>query len=397
MRAEAATPRPPVLDDNHALFRMQRGILVAGLVALAACALGGWFGPAQFFHSYLVGFMFWFGIALGSMAILMVSHLTGGAWGAVVRRLLESAARTTPVLALLFLPILLGMHELYSWTRPEVVRESEILQHKQIYLNVPFFLVRAAIYFAVWVTVSRFLSVWSLEQDGNPGRNVSRRLEFLSRGGLVLYGLTVTFAAFDWVMSLEPLWYSSIFGFLFMGAQGLAAFSFVIPVAAYLRRTSPLARVIEPKQFHDLGNLMLAFLMLWAYLSFSQLLIIWEGNLPDEISWYLHRADTGWFWIGIGLIVFHFALPFVLLLLRAIKRNPALLAPVALLVMVARYFDMLWLVEPSLHQTRLHVSWMDVVAPIGIGGVWLAAFVGQLKGISLVPLNDPSLPGAADV
>jgi len=384
-----------VLAEDHVLFRLERPALVTGIVVLALCALGGWFGPAQFFHSYLIGFMFWFGVALGSLAILMVSHLTGGAWGAVVRRLLESASRTLPVLALLFLPILFGLGQLYEWARPDAVARDGLLQHKHLYLNVPFFVVRAILYFTVWITVAGFLSRWSLEQDRSNDPAPGRRLELLSRGGLVLYGLTVTFAAVDWVMSLEPRWFSSIFGFLFMGAQGLAAFAFVIPVAAFLAQTSPLAQVIERKQFHDLGNLMLAFVMIWAYLAFSQLLIIWSGNLPEEISWYLHRSHGGWFWIGIGLIVFHFALPFVVLLLRAVKQNPGLLALVALLVIAARFFDLLWLIGPSLDSSRLHLSWMDVLAPIGVGGIWLAAFIAGLRGRPLVPLNDPSLPEIA--
>jgi hypothetical protein len=379
------------LDADHPLYRVQRAGLAVGVIALVLSAIGWLVTPEQFFRSYLLGFLFWFGIALGSMAILMIHHIAGGAWGAVIRRLLESSIATIPVLALFFLPIVLGMHELYEWTHANEVAHDPVLQAKSAYLNVPFFLVRAVSYFAVWITLATLLRRWSLDQDGTGDPGTTTRLELLSRGGLVLYGLTVTFAAVDWMMSLEPHWFSTIYGLIVMGGQGLAAFAFVIPLAVLLSRQRGLAPFFGPAQFHDLGNLMLAFTMIWAYLSFSQLLIIWSGNLPEEIGWYLRRSVGGWKVVGYGLLALGFALPFAALLSRRLKRTGARLALVALWVIAVRFLDLYWIVVPSFDASALP-HWLDFVTVAGIGGVWLWFFVGQLVRHPVLPLRDPSLP-----
>jgi hypothetical protein len=295
-------------------------------------------------------------------------------------------------MAVLFVPLAFGLPYLYVWARPEAVAHDELLQHKSVYLNVPFFLFRAAFYFAVWITIARFLNRWSLEQDTRPDAGLTRRLEMLSRAGLMLYGLTETFAAIDWAMSLDPHWSSTIYGILFMGGQGLAAFAFAIPVAALIARRPPLSRIIRPDQFHDLGKLMLAFVMLWAYFSFSQFLIMWSGNLPEEIPWYLRRMQGGWFWVGILLVLSHFILPFVVLLSRDVKRRPRALAAVAGALILARFLDIFWLVRPLPGATGLELHWLDFVTPFALGGVWLWVFVWQLGARPLVPMNDPYLP-----
>ncbi len=395
MSSVGADPQTFRLGPDHVLHRVQRAAFAAGVAGLAGCAVGAFISPDQFFRAYLIAYLFWFGIGIGCMAILMIHHIAGGAWGAVIRRLLESGTRTLPVMAVLFLPLVFGLRTLYEWARPEVVAHDALLLHKSAYLNVPFFLVRAAAYFAVWLTMTRFLNRWSLEQDATADPAVQRRLELLSRGGLLLMGLTMTFAAIDWVMSLEPHWYSTIYGILIMGGQVLSAMAFVIPVAAVLARRGPLSGVIAVEQFHDLGKLLLAFVMLWAYFSFSQFLIIWSANLPEEIPWYLHRARGGWQIVGIGIILFHFVLPFVILLSRDVKQHTGVLALVALGVIVARFVDLFWLVTPAFHPDGFSIHWLDVVTPIGVGGIWLAAFVWQLKGRSLVAVNDPSLPQRA--
>jgi hypothetical protein len=247
-------------------------------------------------------------------------------------------------------------------------------------------------YFAVWLTIAVFLNRWSLQQDGSHDPAITYRMELLSRGGLVAVGLTMSFAAIDWVMSLEPHWHSSIYGFLIIGGQVLAAMAFVIPMAALLAQREPLARVIGAQQFHDLGKLMLAFVMLWAYFSLSQFLIIWSANLPEEIPWYLRRMRGGWQIIGVAIILFHFVLPFLLLLSREVKRSAGTLALVALFVLFIRFVDLFWLVTPAFSPTALRVHWLDVVAPVGVGGVWLWVFVWQLQGRPVVAVNDPSLP-----
>jgi hypothetical protein len=385
-------PTAFVLSPDHVLHRVQRGGLVVGVAALGLCGIGAFASPEQFFRSYLVAYLFWFGIALGSLAILMIHHVAGGAWGAVIRRLLECSTRTLPLLAVLFLPLVFGMPSLYEWARPEAVAHDLVLQHNSPYLNIPFFLVRAVFYFAVWLTLSAVLNRWSLQQDSSDDPGYTRRLELVSRGGLVAIGLTMTFASVDWVMSLEPHWYSTLYGILIMGGQVLTAMAFVIPLAALLVDRGPLAGVIGVEQFHDLGKFLLAFVMLWAYFAFSQFLIIWSANLPEEIPWYLSRMRGGWQVVGIAIILFHFALPFLLLLSRDVKRRPNLLALVALGVMVVRFVDLFWLVTPAFHPSGIAVHWMDAATLVGLGGIWLSVFVWQLKGRSLVAIHDPSLP-----
>ena len=376
------------------LDRVVRPALALGLAALAACGIGAFFAPAQFFHSYLFAYVFWAGIALGCLAVVMLQYLTGGAWGLVIRRALESGTRTLPLVALLFLPILLGIGRLYEWARPEEVAHDPILRHKAPYLNIPFFAGRAVLYFAAWLAVAYFLNKWSLQQDRGWDRRVFRKLQLLSSAGLVLYGLTVTFSSIDWVMSLEPHWYSTMFGVLFIAGQGLSAFAFIIAVTVLLARRKPLSDVISPSHYHDLGKLLLAFVMFWSYVSFSQYLIIWAGNLPEEIPWYLRRLQGGWGWIGLALILFHFLLPFLLLISRTANENPRLLASVAALVVFMRLVDIFWLIAPVFSGSGFRLHWMDLAAPTGIGGLWLAVFLWQLAKRPLLPASDPRLAQA---
>jgi hypothetical protein len=375
------------MSDGIARFRLPA--FFVGAAALGVCAIGGFFAPAQFFHSYLFAFLFWAGVALGCLAVAMLHHVTGGAWGLPIRRPLESGSRTLPLLAVLFLPIAVGARRLYEWADPAAVARDPVLQHKSAYLNVPFFLGRAVLYFAAWFALAYFLNRWSLEQDATGDRPIARRLQLLSSGGLILYGLTVTFASIDWAMSLEPHWFSTMYGVLFIAGQGLSAFAFIILVLVLLSGSPPLAGYVGPKHFHDLGKLMLAFVMFWAYVSFSQYLIIWAGNLPEEIPWYLRRLQGGWGWIGAALLVFHFILPFLMLLPASANRNPRTLAAVAGLVVLMRLVDVFWLTKPAFGGVRFRLHWMDLLAPIGIGGLWLATFLWQLGKRPLLPVNDP--------
>jgi hypothetical protein len=296
-------------------------------------------------------------------------------------------------MAVLFIPLLFGLHRLYPWTHADLVNASEVLKHKQVYLNVPFFIGRAVFYFAVWLVLSYLLNSWAAQQDETADVGVTRKLQVLSGPGIVLYGLTVSFAAIDWIMSLEPEWYSTIYGFLVMAGQALSAMAVVIAVLAMLAKQEPLSSVVKPKHFQDLGKLMLTFVMLWAYMGFSQLLIIWSGDLPDEIPWYLRRFQGGWQKVGILLVIFQFALPFVLLLSRNLKRYSRTLVMVAALVFVMRFVDLFWMTAPSFSpegaKTLVTVSWMNIVAPIAIGGLWLAFFFWQLKKRPILPLHEP--------
>ena len=386
-----ASDRELVLSPGNVLRKVQRLALVAGIIAAAASLAGAAAARDEFYRAYLVAFIFWLGPALGSLGLLMLQHVTGGRWGVALRRVFEAGAGTLPLMAVLFVPVIVGMHSLYEWTHTDVVAADAILTQKEPYLNVPFFLGRAAIYFAVWIVVAAFLIRWSRKQDQGADPATARKIHFLSRGGLILYGLTMTFASFDWGMSIEPHWYSHIYGILIIGGQALSAMAFAIIVAAALVGQPAVARWISPDRFHDLGKLMLAFIMLWAYFAFSQYLIIWAGDLPEEIPWYLHRLAGGWRTIGVGLIVLHFAVPFVVLLSREVKRRPAALALVAGALLLLRWVEVYWLVVPTFHPEGLFVHWLAPVTLIAVGGLWLALFVRRLGGAPVLPLSELEL------
>ncbi|HVB37969.1 MAG TPA: hypothetical protein VND92_05495, partial [Vicinamibacterales bacterium] len=373
--------------------QITRRALPIGVVLLAVCAAGGYFSPDQFFHSYLLAYIFILNIAIGCMGVAMIQNLSGGNWGILTRRLLEAGARTMPLLALFFIPILFGLKTLYPWARPEVVATDHIIQAKALYLNVPFFIGRAVAYFVIWTTLAHFLSKWSREQDRTGDPAIVRRLGKLSAGGLVIYGVTITFAVIDWFMSMQPHWFSTIFGMIFMAGEGLSAFSFVILMLSWLVKREPMKAIVTRKHLIDLGNLMLAFVILWTYTSFSQFLLIWAGNLPEEISFYLPRFHHGWQYVAIALLLFHFAVPFILLLQRSIKGQAARVGMLAGALVAARWVDMYWLIEPTLH-TTLYLSWMDVAAPLALGGIWLALWARNLQGAALLPLRDPYLTTA---
>jgi hypothetical protein len=377
------------------LERLQQGSLLTGGLALALCGMGAYFDPGVYFRSYLVAYLFWVGLSLGCMAVVMLHHLTGGAWGFVIRRPLESGATTFPLMAVLIVPILLGLPRLYDWAGPEAGAGAVFGRFRHLYLNTSSFLLRTALYFGAWIALAYFLNKWSEEQDRTGEPSLSARLQALSGPGLVIYGLTVTFASVDWAMSLEPGWFSTIYGMIFMASQGLVAMAFGIVVVKALAARQPLSEIVSPSHFHDLGNLLLAFVMLWAYLAFSQFLIIWSGNLQDEIPWYVSRGTGRWGWLAVFLIVFHFAVPFLLLLSRDVKRRMRVLAAVAASLIVLSWVDIYWIVMPAFDFSRSgpHVRPMDFLALLGIGGIWMAWFVSRLKARPLIPLHDPRFAG----
>ena len=372
------------------LKSLQSKLLMAGGIGGALCAVGLLMNPTQFVRSFLPAYMWMLSITLGSLGLAMVHQVSGGAWGVVIRRILGAATRTLPLLTILFIPIALGLDALYPWADADHVATDPILQWKQPYLNVPFFLIRAAIYFAAWNVIAYLLNRWSVEQDETGDPAIPRKMQVLSAGGLLAYGLTITFAAFDWLMSLEPHWFSTMYGVLVMGGQALSSMAFAIFVLAWLVRRAPFDELITANHFHDLGNLMMGFTMLWTYFGFSQYLIIWAANIPEETEWYLHRTGYGWQYMALILVVFHFAVPFMVLLHRAIKRNAAMVSKVAALILVMRFVDLYWLTAPAFaHGGQPHVHWLDVVLPISLAAIWLAYFVYQLRGRALLPLYDP--------
>ena len=366
--------------------------LGVGVVGLALTVAGLFLvSPNQFYRSYLWSYVFFVGLAVGSLAWLMLQYLTGGAWGVVIRRPAEAAARTLPLVALLFVPIVIGIPNLYQWSHPSIVAADELLRHKQPYLNVPFFLGRAAIYFLGWGFLAWFLNRWSMKEDVDGSTRAHGKMAAISGPGLVFWGFSITFMALDWVLSLDPHWYSTMFGLLFVAGQGLSSMAFLVTLMVLMSYRRPMSDVLTPRHLHDLGKLLLALVMVWAYFSFSQFLIIWAGNLPDEIPWYLERLKGGWQYIALLLVLGHFALPFALLLSRDLKRNFKLLASVAVFILFMRFVDIFWLVTPDFDKAAFHLSWLDFTAPIGIGGVWLAYFLYQLEKRSLLPINEPHL------
>jgi len=365
----------------------QNRALIAGGVLLLVFVATAFLDARQFFQAYLVGWTFWTGIAVGSLALLMLQHMTGGGWGLVIRRVLEAATRTLPIMAVLFIPIIAGAHSIYEWTHTEVLEQHPVVKFKTPYLNLGFFVVRAVVYFAVWIVLAWFLNRWSLEQDRTADVRYAKKMRVLSGPGMIALIFTVTFASVDWYMSLEPEWFSTIYGFIFVASWTLSALAFVIAVMAILTKEEPLQRIVAPLHFHDLGKLMLALVMLWAYFAFSQYLIIWSGNLPEEIGYYIDRTHGLWGVIVVTIALLHFGAPFLFLLSRELKRNPQRLVMVAGLVLIMRMIDLLWMLVPAFHEH--HWIWLDVIAVLGFGGLWLGVFAWQLGKRALIPINDP--------
>jgi hypothetical protein len=366
--------------------------LIIGVIFSIIAVIGAFLQPGRFFQAYLLAFMFWLGITLGSMAILMVRHLTGGGWGTVIRRVMGAAMRCIPLMTLLFVPILFGIPKLYIWAGPlNQITNQHFREHleqlQQSYLNVSGFIFRAVIYFGIWNFLSFLLTKWSKQQNQPPVRDTSARFHTLSGPGIILYAFTITFAAIDWVMSLDPSWISTIYGLIILIGELLSAICLAVVIERILVRYKPMSEMLKPSFVHDHGKWMLTFLMLWAYFAFSQWLIIWAGDLPEEISWYSKRLNGGWGAVGLVLVIFHFGVPFALLLSRPFKRDVTRLVWLAVWLMFMRFVDLFWIIEPNFSVT-LNVTWLEIVVPIAIGGLWFAFFWRNLAALPLLPAYD---------
>lgn len=393
-RTESLSLDPAAWSAPPDVARWQLSAFAVGAIGSAASIAGFALDSQQFYRSYLVAWLFWLGVALGSLALMMIHHLSRGAWGLPVRRIFEAATRTLPFLALLCLPMLFALPKLFKWAKPEVVAADELIAKKVGYLNAPFFQLRTAIFFAILGGLVFVLNRWSARQDRSADPGLFTRMQKASGLGLCLFVLVGTFAATDWLMSLDPHWYSSLYGLIFITGQGIAALCFAILIAFLLAGRAPMAAVLSTKHFHDYGKLLLAFVMFWTYLSISQYIIIWQANLPEEVLWYLHRLHGGWQWIAGALIVLHFFFPFLLLLSRSLKKRMAALAGVALLLFVMRWLDLFWQAAPNFHHEQLTVHWLDLATTVGIGGLWVGLFFRGLAGRALLPVHDPSLKEA---
>lgn len=381
---------------------------IAGIVGLAlgAVSLVGLFADADhYFRAYLYAFLFWNGLGLGMMSLLMIHHLVGGAWGFTIQRIMEAGTRTIPFSFILFLPVAVSLLlqgdpdsgvKLYYWAVPGVMESDHLLHHKAPYLNVGFFLARSVFYFAVWTVLGWLLTRWSIRQDETCNTAFARKMKTLAGPGLLLYMFTMTFAAFDWGMSLDPHWFSTIYGVIFAISQGLSALALSIFLVSKLStRSDVMRRVLTADRLHDIGKLLLAFVILWAYMHLSQYLIIYMGNIPEETVWYVARLRGGWHLFIVSVVALQFALPFLLLLPRGMKRKTANIVPIAILILVMRLVDLYWMIMPA-HGHALHLSWIDAVLPVAVGGLWLAVYLWNLGSRPLMPSQDPRFKEAID-
>ena len=374
------------------LKSMQTLSLIVGVIGLIALIAGYFFAKDQFFQSYLVGWTFWVQVALGALVILMIQNTVGGRWGLVIQRLVEAATTTLPFLAIGFIVVIIGIPHLYEWSHADVVAHDELLQSKAAYLNTPFFIIRTVFYFVIWIGVAWLLRKWSAQLDDDPENAALRKkLRNLSAPGILVFGLTVTFASVDWMMSLEPHWYSTIYGIMFGVGAMAAGFSFAIIILMRMVKYSPWKDVIRTIDISDLGNWLLASIMLWAYVAFSQFLIIWSANIPEETTWYLARTQGGWQWVAILNVFLHFFLPFFFLLVRGTKKAPGRLLSIALLVLTMRFLDLFWLIFPAFTPGKIVFPWLSIVAWIALGGFFMAIFFRQLTKASFFPTYDSRL------
>ena len=380
----------PMENLGASLRRTGRIGLALAAVGSALCILGAILDLPQFFHSYLFALIFWTGMSMGCLGILLINHLMGGAWGVVLRRVLEAGALTMPLIALLFVPILLGLKDVYLWARPEEISRSPALLHKSLYLAPWFYILRTAFYLGSWSALAWYYRRNSLLQDSTGDSTPPRRMERAAGPALLFFIVTATFAAIDWLMSLEPLWYSTIYGIMVLSGQTMGAMALAIIVASFLAGESPvLAAAFNARRFHDFATLLFTFVLFWAYLCYSQLIVIWYGNKQDEITWYLRRIEGTWAIVASAIFVFAFVIPFPLMLSRLVKRNSRFLKIIGAIILAARLLDTYWLIAPAFHDGGFSIHWLDIVAPLAVGGLWIAAFTWLLSSRPILPLHVP--------
>jgi hypothetical protein len=374
-----------------ALDRFQRTSLIVGVVGSVLLGAGALLGPAQFFQSLLFAFFFWMTLTIGASILLMIQHLTGGVWGLMLRRMLESAIMTLPLMVVVFIVLMLGNGFLYEWAHPEVVAADKVLQLKSPYLNVPGVIGRGLLYFGVFILIGYLLNRWSSEQDKNPSEQLNTRMRTLAGPGIPIFVLLWTLAATEWGMSLEPHWFSSMYPVTFIVEGFLATFAWGIIALTVMRAKNMLPYNIPTDRLHDLGKFMFAFTVLWTYINFSQYLIIWGGNIPEETPWYYHRMHGGWEVLAIGLMFGHFFLPFFALMSRHVKRNITAVSTIAVYIVFIQIVFVFWTIVPAFHHDGFSISPFDLLALVGLGGLWLALWARNLKQRPLLPPNDHRL------
>jgi hypothetical protein len=383
------------MNDTQKFYTESRFIskpaLIIGVVTLIITAAGFFVDRQQFFFSYLVAFAFWATVTLGGLFFTLIHNTTHAMWSTVLRRIIETIMMTVPVMAILAIPVLFGIHDLYHWSHEDAVAADALLQKKAAYLNIPFFVIRTIFYFAVWMVLSFYLYRISKQQDKSFDPEQKEKLRKRSAPSILIFALTLTFASFDWLMSLDPHWYSTIFGVYIFAGSFLSAIAFVVLVLISLHKRNILTDVITVEHYHDLGKFLFSFTVFWGYMAFSQYFLIWYANIPEETIWFAHRWEGSWKYITLLLVFGHFVVPFLALMPRAAKRNLKFMRIISIWILLMHFFDLYWLVIPTLHKHGFYFSWMDLTAMIGIGGIFVWYFwQSYLKG-ALVPVNDTKL------
>lgn len=379
------------IPPGHAWNRLPLIGVVAAVLGAVVCAILGAANPKQFFFSWLVSFLFFLSLALGALFFVLIQYASQGSWGIVVRRIAETVFATIPVMAALSVPVFLGLRDLYAWAVPGAAEHDALLHWKAPYLNVPFFLARGAVYLGAWSLIAVFYYRGSRGQDvtGDPG--VSARLRRLAGPSIIVLAVTQTFASFDWIMSLTPHWYSTIFGVYFFAGSFVGFIALLSVVVVAMRRAGLLDTIISAEHLHDIGKFLFAFTAFWAYIAFSQFFLMWYANLPEETIWYKARLEGSWLRVSLFLMVGHFIAPFFYLMGRSVKRTGATLAAGGAWLLAMHFVDLYWQVMPTLHPEGLRPSALDVAALLAVGGCFVAAAGWLMRRQALVPVRDPRL------
>ena len=379
-------PKSYLVKDKGSLGKIA---LVIGIIGLLLSIFGYFSDSKQFYFSYLTSFAFWVSLGLGGLFFTMLHHISGARWSTVILRISQAAMSVLPIMIIFIIPLFFGIKELYDWSHPEIVAHSSVLQGKSGYLNISFFTIRALIYFIIWGVLSFFINKYSRFQD--EGKTSTKQLRIVSAPGMFLFAFTISFAAFDWLMSLDPHWFSTMFGAYYFGGSFVIILAFLIIMANYLKSNGTLNTEIGHAHFSDLGKLFFGFIVFWAYLGGAQYFFIWYANIPEETVWFLDRWKNSWATVSKLLIFGHFLLPFITLIFFNTKRNRKILVFFAFWIFFFHYVDMYWLVAPTLHHEFAHISWMDLTTFIGIGGVFIALFWRNFTSKAIIPINDPYL------
>jgi len=365
--------------------------LIVGAAGIVLSFVAAYTDREQFYFSYLTAYVFWAGIMLGGLFFTMIHHISGAVWSVVLRRITESIMSAAPIIGVLFIPLIFGIHDLYHWSHADVVAQDALLQKKAGYLNIPFFIIRSVIYLAVWIILAFVLYRKSIKQDHAFNSDDLTKMKRISAPGIVAFALTITFAAFDWLMSLDPHWYSTIFGVYIFAGSFLSALAFIAVLGLAFRKKAILADVITVEHYHDLGKFLFAFTIFWGYMAFSQYFLIWYANIPEETIWYHHRWEDNWKILTMILVFGHFLVPFLGLMPRAAKRNLTYLKFMSIWILVMHFIDIYWIAMPALHPHGFRFSWIDGATFLAIGGIVVWYITRKFVAGSLVPVNDPKL------